>query len=58
MVAASAQAGGAAPQGAPFRRDLRDLRESIVRSPAQAWRAVVMAAREMQRSSCPQAAMR
>ena len=49
----------AAPlQGAPFRRDLRDLRESIVRSPAQAWRAVVMAAREMQRSSCPQAAMR
>ena len=49
----------AAPlQGAPFRRDLRDLRESIVRSPAQAWRAVVMAAREMQRSTCLQSAVR
>ena len=49
----------AAPlQGAPFRRDMRDLRESIVRSPAQAWRAVVMAAREMQRSTCPQSAVR
>ena len=49
----------AAPlQGTPFRRDLRDLRESIVRSPAQAWRAVVMAVREMQRSTCPQSAVR
>ena len=55
MVAASAQVAAAAPsvQGALGRRDLRGLRESAVRSPAQAWQAVVTTGTEMQPSSGP-----
>ena len=39
-------------QGALGRRDLRGLHESAVRSPAQAWQAVVMAGSGRQRCSC------
>ena len=39
--------------GAPCRCNLRGLHESAVRLPVQAWQGVMMAARTMQRSSCP-----